>query len=150
LSNARADTIYQKPAFRHALKSKRGIIVMSGFYEWHAEDGIKQPYYIKHQLDEYLAIAAIWDTCQIDTEVIHSCCLITTDANPMMSAVHHRMPVILSKEEQGIWLNNEEYQPEQLNNIMRPYQNNDLLCFSVTREVNYSKFESSRAIVPLK
>ena len=84
---------------------------MSGFYEWRVENGIKQPYYIKHQHDEYLAIAALWDTWFKGEEVIHSCCLVTTDANELMKPIHHRMPVVLSKEAQAIWMNNACYNP---------------------------------------
>lgn len=149
LINARAETIFEKPAFRQALKSKRGFMVMSGFYEWRVEQGIKQPYYIKQQQDEYLAIAAIWDTCQIEGEVIHSCCLVTTSANQLMAPIHQRMPVILSKEDQLVWMNNQEYHPEQLNKIMHPYGGNDLMCFPVTKAVNSSKFDSSESIVPI-
>jgi putative SOS response-associated peptidase YedK len=149
LINARAETIFEKPAFKHVLKSKRGIIVMSGFYEWRVEQGIKQPYYVKQQQDEYLAIAAIWDTCQLDMEVIHSCCLITTSANQLMSPIHQRMPVILSKADQLVWMNNQEYHPEQLSKIMQPYSGNDLMCFPVTRAVNSSKFDSSDSILPI-
>ncbi|WP_396426637.1 SOS response-associated peptidase family protein [Legionella longbeachae] len=52
-----------------------------------------------------MAVAALWDTWQYE-EVIHSCCLITTDENPFMMPEHHRMPVILDEEAQAIWLNN--------------------------------------------
>lgn len=150
LNNARAETIFEKPAFKHAIKSKRGLIVMSGFYEWRAEHGIKQPFYIKNARDDYLAVAGIWDTCQFGEDVIHSCCIVTTGANEMMASIHNRMPVILSAEEQRIWMNTEDYHPGLLINMMRSYTGHDLLFFAVTREVNYAKFESPRAIVPIK
>lgn len=149
LTNARAETIFEKPAFRQSIKSKRGIMVMSGFYEWRIEQGIKQPYYIKQEKDEYLAIAALWDTWQLDEEVIHSCCLITTRANPLMEPIHHRMPVILSKEHQSLWLSNQQYHQEQLTEIMQPYAGTDLVCFPVTREMNRSSFDLPSAIEPL-
>lgn len=150
LNNARSETIFEKPAFKHGLKRRRGIVVMSGFYEWRAEQGIKQPFYITHKQGEYLAVAAIWDTCQIQSEVIHSCCLVTTDANKLMAPIHDRMPVILSSDDQQVWLNTEEYHPGLLINMMSPYTGHDLISFPVTREVNYSKFESHRAIIPLE
>src|SRR3982751_3208135 len=32
--NARAETVSEKPAFRHALKAKRCLVVADGFFEW--------------------------------------------------------------------------------------------------------------------
>lgn len=49
LINARAETVFEKPTFRQAIKSKRCLIPMSGFYEWHQEDGVKQPYFFKKE-----------------------------------------------------------------------------------------------------
>lgn len=45
--NARAETIFEKPAFRQVIKSKRCLMPMSGFYEWHQENDRKQPYFSK-------------------------------------------------------------------------------------------------------
>ena len=32
--NARAETIFEKPSFRHAIRSKRCLILADGFFEW--------------------------------------------------------------------------------------------------------------------
>jgi putative SOS response-associated peptidase YedK len=149
LANARAETLFEKPAFRQSVKSKRGIMVMSGFYEWHTEQGSKQPYYFKQQNDSLLAVAALWDTWQSETETIHSGCLITTAANSLMQPIHQRMPVILSKTEQAVWMNNQECNQGQLMDLMHPYRPEDLICYPVTRQMNNSRFESPDANVPL-
>jgi putative SOS response-associated peptidase YedK len=44
--NARAETVADKPAFRSAFRRRRCLIPASGFYEWRAVDGRKQPYLI--------------------------------------------------------------------------------------------------------
>lgn len=148
--NARAETVFEKPAFRRCIQSKRGIMVMSGYFEWHEEEGKKKPYYFKHSKDDYLAIAAIWDSWQSPTNVIHSCCLITTTTNELGATIHSRMPVILNKEEQALWMNNEDFNKEQLQEIMHPYQESDLMCYPVTSLMNSSRFEDKTAILPIE
>jgi putative SOS response-associated peptidase YedK len=149
LANARAETIFEKPAFRQSIKSKRGIMVMSGFYEWHTDQGVKQPFYFKQQNDSLLAVAAIWDSWQSEHEIIHSCCLITTSANALMKSIHQRMPVILSKAEQKVWMNNQECNTLQLMELMHPYRPDDLTCYPVTTAMSNSRYESDQAIIPL-
>ena len=43
--NARAETVAHKPLFRDAIKSKRCLVLASGFYEWQKHCGKKKPYY---------------------------------------------------------------------------------------------------------
>lgn len=149
IANARAESLFDKPSFRHSIKSKRGIVPVSGFFEWHATDRKKQPYYFKQQGDEYLAMAALWDTWTSDIQTIHSCCLVTTTANELMSPIHHRMPVILTPEEQTIWMNNQEYEQSELETLLHSYNKNDLLCYAVTPEMNRASFNTIKAIEPL-
>lgn len=147
--NARAETIFEKPTFRQVIKSKRCLMPMSGFYEWHQENGRKQPYFFQKKNHELLAVAGLWDTWRYDEEVLHSCCLITTDANPLMQPVHHRMPVILDEVEQGIWLNNTQCVKEQLMMLLKPYPYSDLEGYRVSALVNKTSFDNPLAIIPL-
>jgi putative SOS response-associated peptidase YedK len=32
--NARAETIFEKPAFRYSIQSKRCLVLVDGFFEW--------------------------------------------------------------------------------------------------------------------
>lgn len=148
LINARAETLFEKPAFRNAVKSKRCLMPMSGFYEWHVEEGVKQPYFFRKKNQELLAVAAIWDMWQFETEIIHSCCLITSDANPLMEPVHHRMPVILEKDAQSFWLDNSQCPKEELLALLKPYPNEDLEGYRVSTLVNKANFNHPLAIEP--
>lgn len=147
--NARAETIFVKAAFRQGIKYKRCLIPMSGFYEWHQEEGLKQPYFFQKKNHDLLAVAALWDTWHQNDEVIHSCCLITTDANTLINPVHHRMPVILSEEAQAIWLDNAQCPKEKLIELMKPHAYEDLEGYRVTTLVNKADFDHPLAIEPL-
>ncbi|WP_295406618.1 SOS response-associated peptidase, partial [uncultured Thiocystis sp.] len=45
-SNARAETVAEKPSFRAAFRQRRCLIPADGFYEWQATGSGKQPYFI--------------------------------------------------------------------------------------------------------
>src|SRR4026209_561922 len=61
--NARADSIAEKHAYKHAFKKRRCIIPADGFYEWKKVPGqkAKQPYYISRDDGEPLAFAGLWE-----------------------------------------------------------------------------------------
>src|SRR5208282_1405449 len=81
--NARAETVAQKPMFRSAFKRSRCIVPASGYYEWRAVEGGKQPYFIGAANGEVLSIAGLWDEWKEPEsgEMISSATLIVTAAN---------------------------------------------------------------------
>jgi len=42
--------------------------------------------------------------------LFHSCTIITTQANALMSPIHHRMPVIVDKNNYNTWLDKQTLQ----------------------------------------
>jgi putative SOS response-associated peptidase YedK len=104
--NARAETVAEKPSYRAAYRHRRCLVLADGFYEWHTEGGVKRPYYISAVNGEPFAFAALWENWQskVSDESIQSTTLITTEANEFMSALHHRMPVVLRSETADRWL----------------------------------------------
>lgn len=150
LINARAETVAEKPAFRQAFKGRRGLVIMSGFFEWLRNEEIKQPYYISKKTDELLAVAALWDCWQSkEGEVHYSCCMLTAQSNELMTPLHHRMPVLLTPEEQVLWLNNKEFNAEELLAVLHPYRGDDLQIYPVTPRMNNWRFLAPEAIGPL-
>jgi putative SOS response-associated peptidase YedK len=104
--NARAETVAEKPMFRSAFRRNRCIVPASGYYEWQAAEGGKQPYYITPAEDPALSIAGLWDEWKDpDTgEPIRSCTMIITNANEALRTIHDRMPVLLAPESFDAWL----------------------------------------------
>ena len=65
--NARSETLAEKPMFRSAVRRRRCLIPVDGFYEWQqsaggAVRGKKQPYFIHRPDDGPFAFAGLWET----------------------------------------------------------------------------------------
>ncbi|WP_348983089.1 SOS response-associated peptidase family protein [Desulfosporosinus sp. I2] len=51
------------------------------------------------------AFAGLWDTWLAPTgQIINSCVIITTTPTKLMEPIHNRMPVILPKDMESLWL----------------------------------------------
>lgn len=137
LNNARGETVAEKPSFKSALKTRRCLIPASGFYEWHTENGIKQPWYISLKSGEPMAFAGLWETWQpAGAEAVESCCIITTSANAIMEPIHERMPVILQPEQWPVWLSQQEQNADHLQPLLCPYDAASMQVWPVSRELN--------------
>ncbi|MDS9471766.1 SOS response-associated peptidase [Sporosarcina pasteurii] len=137
--NARSETVDTKPSFKNLLKRRRCLIVADGFYEWKNDGGQKQPFRIKMKDDRVFTFAGLWDRWQKDGETIHSCTIITTEANDVVSGIHDRMPVILPEEKQDIWLNSTVQDSSYLKKLLKPYQPEEMTAFQVSTLVNSPK-----------
>jgi putative SOS response-associated peptidase YedK len=106
LINARLDSLKDKPAFREALTRRRCLIPASGFYEWGVDAaGKKQPFFIRPRAEPLLAIAGLWERWRPrGGEPLETCVIVTTEADALLAPIHDRMPVVLSRAAQEVWL----------------------------------------------
>src|SRR3546814_4858671 len=102
---ARAESVADKPSFRAAFAERRCVVFADGFYEWR-QGGNRQPYLVRLADAAPFAFAALWEPLagagegESSPKLQGGCALITTEANATMAAVHHRMPVILTRSEE--------------------------------------------------
>ncbi len=148
LINARAETLAEKPAFRNAARTRRGLVIATGFYEWtkDAEDG-RDPWYISRADATPLALAAIWqDWHGTEGEIITSCAIVTTGANAPMQAIHHRMPVVIAEPDWPLWLGEAG---KGAATLMQPPADELLTWHRVDRTVNSNRASGAELISPL-
>lgn len=124
--NARADTIFEKPSFREPIMKKRCIVPSTGYFEWRHEGTKKIPYYIYLKDEPIFSMAGIYDSwLDKETGEEHSTfSIITTDTNPLTDYIHntkHRMPAILSKENEEKWLN-PNLTKQEICSFLHPYE----------------------------
>lgn len=103
--NARAETVDSKPAFRQPFKRHRCLVPANGFYEWRKAQSGKTPYYIRLKDEPVMGFAGLWDIWTTpEGERIESCTIITTAANEIIKPLHDRMPLIIARDDYGVWL----------------------------------------------
>jgi len=137
LANARGETVHEKPSFRSAFKYRRCIIPASGFYEWKTEAGKKNPWFISFKSGEPLAMAALWETWQPEGgEAVQTCCIITTEGNELMQPIHDRMPVLLDRDQWGVWLSPDNKMADTLLPMLCPHESESMQAWLVSRELN--------------
>jgi len=137
LINARSETVDEKPSFKNSFNKRRCIIPMDSFYEWNREGKSKTPMRIKMKDDALFGVAGIWDSWKSSSgEVIHTCTILTTEPNELMKDIHDRMPVIIPKEQQSLWLNPHNHDKEQLKSLLIPYDSENMIAYEVSNQVN--------------
>ena len=108
LINARIETVHQKASFADPFFQRRCLIPVDGFYEFGKakESGRKKKHLFTTSHEELFFLAGLWDLWK-NPETGNdslSCTIITTEANEVVSPIHDRMPVIVSRENCREWL----------------------------------------------
>ena len=103
--NARSEEAAAKPMWRHAVRSTRALVPATGWYEWQAREGGKQPYFIHAPGLSGFCFAGLWSTHRgADGQDSLSFAILTRSAATSLMPVHNRMPVVLAPELFAEWL----------------------------------------------
>lgn len=102
--NARSETVAEKPSFRAAFAQRRCLVPASGYYEWQARAGGKQPYFIYPEDESPLAFAGLWETHKDSDVRTFTFSILTTAARGDLAAIHDRQPVMLRADERDAWM----------------------------------------------
>ncbi len=156
--NARAETVATTPAYRSAFAAHRCLIVVDGFYEWHAADPTepkkKVPYYFHRTDGRPITFAGLYETWwdksrspDPDPEtLLRTCTIITTEAGPDMVEIHNRMPVILETDLYADWLDPDSRDTGSLHDLLRPAPAGTLLRHPVSTEVNSPRHDGPQLL----
>lgn len=173
LTNARSETVAEKPSFREAIRKRRAVVPASGFYEWKREGTHKQPWYFFPALPASratsashsppiatlaqqsppaatLMMAALWESWRTpDGGLLETCCLLTTAANTTMQPVHDRMPVLLTTTGMDRWLDASTTDPRLLLDLLVPAPDDELAAHPVSTGVGNVRNDDPRNIEPI-
>jgi len=160
MNNARAEGLGDKPSFRQAVRKRRCLIPASGFYEWQARVGpegkpFKQPYYISPDGAPLFAFAGLFEAWRPrdaadDVPWLLTCCIVTIAPNPLMAAIHDRMPVILEPQDWPAWLSRSDTEPAHWAPLLRTHPDAGMRAWPVARAVGRSSAEGPGLTEPVE
>jgi putative SOS response-associated peptidase YedK len=157
--NARCETVAEKPAFRAAYRRRRCLVVADGFYEWSPRPHGHRPFYFTASDAPLLCLAGLyehWSAPGSEAEAgradgpsrIESCTVLTSEANPDLSGIHHRMPVILAPGQLTTWL--DPAAPlRDVETLLRPAAAGTLARVEVGRYVNDPRHDDPTCVRPV-
>ena len=125
------------------------MIPASGFYEWEKLGRFRKPWYFRWRDERPFGFAGLWESWHAaDGAVLETCAVITTGPNELMRPIHHRMPVLLTPEQFGPWLDSGVTQPEKLSPLLRPPPAERMSATAVSTFVNSVRNEGPACLAP--
>lgn len=151
LINARSETVAEKPSFRRAFRQRRCLIPADGFYEWQREGRRRRPWLFRAKEAPGFCFAGIWETWMPPGggDPVHSCAILTTEANALMAPIHHRMPVIVPPERFDVWWEAAPGDPA-LAGLMAPLPAEAMTAHPVSERVNDPRVDDPACAAPIE
>ena len=149
--NARIETVAEKPAYRNALRYRRCLVPLDGFYEWRQADGGKQPYVLRPRRKGPFALAGLWEHWQdAGGNELESCVILVGPANPQVAPIHERMPVVIAPASFDLWLDPQRRSPGPVEALLAAQQAPEYRIYPVARSVNSPSVDKPELLEPLE
>ena len=144
--NARSEEVATKRWWKEAFASRRCLIPATGWREFRAEAGAKQPYHFRPER-RLFAFAGVYSSFTTnDGEVIDSFAIITTEPSPTAAAIHDRMPLVLTPELYGPWLGTDDDPQRVLERARSIALGLPLEVYPTDPVANSSRYEGPKAL----
>jgi putative SOS response-associated peptidase YedK len=137
--NARGESVAEKPSYKKSFIQQRCLIPASGFFEWEKKANKKIPHYLTLKNRSVFSFAGIYSKWKKNNKtVLNTFSIITTNANSLMNGIHDRMPVILPKNKEKIWLDKKirSDRIDEVKSLLKPYPSNKMKEHIVSDLVN--------------
>jgi putative SOS response-associated peptidase YedK len=146
---ARVESVNEKSAFRNAMKRRRCLFPVDGFYEWSEFGEPKRPFFVRPKAAGMIAFAGLWETWEgPNGEEVESAAIITTQANRLLGTIAERMPAILPPEAFDLWLDCARVDPETAAALIMPAPEALLEAYEVTKAVNRAVNDGPDLLMP--
>ncbi len=134
--NARCETVLEKSFYKTAIQNHRCLIIADAYIEWKSTQFGKQPYLIKFENNELFTFAGFARKIPNNkSKNAYECVILTTNANKSVNHIHNRMPLILSRELENVWINN-KLKDEDLKQIILSIPEINFTTFPIDKKIN--------------
>jgi putative SOS response-associated peptidase YedK len=147
--NLSTETLLEKPVLKKALIRHRCIIPADGFYGWKKigkKTAVPHRFTVTDQ--ELFSMAGLWEEFEDeDGTMLHTFNLLTILANELVGSVSERMPVILSKAQEEVWLSSSATELE-LTDLLLRYPASKMSLYTVGPGISDPKNDFPSIIFP--
>lgn len=150
LVNARSETVLERPAFKNAIRRRRCLIPVDGYYEWQAAGGRKRPFFIYRRDREPFALAALAETWigpngeEVDTVAVMTC-----RASRDLAVLHPRVPVAIAPADFERWLDCSADDADPAIPLLVPPEEAAFAWHEVSTGVNHADNDDAQLILPI-
>ena len=153
LINARAETVFEKPSFRSAVRNDRVLVPASGFYEWlsRGKGQRKQPFFVRPRGGGLVAFGGLGERWQgPDGEEMRSAAIVTTGPNGTFGALHDRMPLVVPREAWTTWLDTKRTHAGEARDLLVPPADDFWQAVPVDPRVGSVRAQGAELIQPVE
>jgi putative SOS response-associated peptidase YedK len=144
LINARAETAAGKPSFRGAMRHRRCLVPVTGFYEWTGAKGRRRPHHIAPTGGGLMAFAGLWENwLGADGSEIETMAILTVTANRAVGRLHDRMPAIIAPPDFDAWLDCGAGTAEGTAALLAPAPDDALMIVEVSSRLNDWRYDGA-------
>lgn len=146
LVNVRSETAFEKRTSAEAVRERRCLVPLSGWYEWQRSGKKPQPFYFSQPDAPLMLGAGVWNVRKRESgEFLFTYALLTRAGEGAVAAIHDRMPVVLPTAAAEVWMNPAERDVRVLNDALGAYRA-DQQVWPVSPIVNNSRSEGASLI----
>lgn len=165
MTNARAESVLDKPAFSRAAARRRCLVPVTGWYEWQASPVAtgargrprKQPFFVTRADDVPLALAGLYEFWKVPDAPaddplswVVSYTVVTTEAEPGLDRIHDRQPVVLDPGSWEEWLDPGTTSPDAVRSMLdASHVPGRFQAWPVSTAVNSSRSNGAALVDPL-
>lgn len=146
--NLRQENIMERPVVKKALMKYRCIIPADGFYAWKKLGKKTAIPYRFTSTEKLFSFAGLWEEFEDEGgAMVHTFAIITMPANDAVNKIADRMPMILDRRLEAIWLSPVSSESTLLNALI-PYPSDKLTLYPVSPRINELNLDVPSLIIP--